>query len=92
MKPLPRFFLIISVPALLIGALVSFSGIRFAPVWSIAWPAGVICLGVFGITRWLQKESARFDEEHGHQDESPAHQEPPETDGEHADLAPGHAH
>lgn len=63
MKRLPKLLLALAVPALTMGAIVDFSGVKIAPEWTVALPAGVILLGLFMISWLLQDEVAQFDAE-----------------------------
>jgi hypothetical protein len=63
MRTLPKFFLTISISALVLGFIVTFSGAAFAPAWTMALPVGAVSLGLFLIAFMLQNETARFDEE-----------------------------
>ena len=63
MKRLPKLLLALAVSALTMGAIVDFSGVKFAPEWTVALPAGVILLGLFMISWLLQNEVAQFDAE-----------------------------
>ena len=63
MKPLPKLLLVLALPTLLVGAVVSLTGADFAPDWTLALPLGVILLGLFFIAWGMQNEVAKFDDE-----------------------------
>lgn len=64
MKSLPKIVLAIAIPALVIGAVVDFSGVSFSPEWMVAWPLGVALLGFFILShamRAMQDEAEEFE-------------------------------
>lgn len=63
MKAGQKLLLILAVAGSTIGITVSLSRVRLDPAWTVALPGGVVCLGLFLISRLLQNEVARFDDE-----------------------------
>src|SRR5258708_18314443 len=70
MKCLPKILLALAAPTLTMGAIVSFSGLKFGPEWTFALPAGMIFLGLFIIAWMMQGEVAKFDAEERAKDNS----------------------
>jgi hypothetical protein len=63
MKSFQKLLLAIAVMCLVSGISVSFTHAQVAPAWIVAFPAGVVHLGLLLISRLLQKEAAKCDEE-----------------------------
>ena len=72
MKTLPKILVLLAVPLLIVGMIVSTAPRHFAPDWTLALPVGVVTLGMALICRIMQGEFARFDEEQRLKLERPA--------------------
>jgi hypothetical protein len=92
MKLLPKLLLTLAVPSLVMGAIVTFNDIEFAPTRTVALPVGAICVGLFAISWLMQNEVARFDEEERQKIESEKrHESSVSESGEnHAPQPPPH--
>jgi hypothetical protein len=74
-KTLPKVILALAVVSLAIGLLATISHRELAGVWYLAMPLAFVFAGLFVITRALQNEVVKFDEEQRRQKEP----EPPQT-------------
>ena len=76
MTRLTKFCIATALAGLGVGLLVSFGIIEVGSqvAWYVALPVGVIFIGLALICYALEKEVARFDEEHNRQAAAPEHQ------------------
>jgi hypothetical protein len=63
MTRIPKVLLAVALTAFAIGSVVAFGSPEIPLGWTVAWPLGAVCFGLFLVTFLLQQEVARFDEE-----------------------------
>jgi hypothetical protein len=84
-----KVFLALAVAGLGVGTYVTLTSAKLHPDWTLALPLGVISLGMFFLTYFLQGPAARYDEEQNRKLHSPERtpQEVPGTGGQRAQQA-----
>ena len=63
LKTSQRLLLVLAVVNFLIGIPVTLTHIGVSPVWTVALPVGVVCLGLFLLSCIWHNEMVKFDEE-----------------------------